>query len=383
MKLHGTWMRGGTSKGLFLRLADLPADAARRDAILLRAMGSPDRYGTQIDGLGGATPSTSKVVLVSRSSRTDCDIDYLFGAVSVQKREIDWSGNCGNLTAAVGPYALSQGLIDPADGPARVRLWQANISQKIIAHFPVQAGEPIEVGEFELDGVPFPSAEVKLEFLDPGSDPESGSGPMFPTSEVFDRWDAPGFPACKVTLIVAGAPTLFVSAASLGLTGIESHAELAADGPAREALISLRRRAAVQLGLAPTEAEADALSPHVPRVAFVAPARSYQAAGGKSVIASDIDLCARILTLGKLHHAMTGTGAVALAVAAAVPGTVVAQAFGSGARHSVRFGHPSGMLQVGASVEQAPDGRWTATKVEMSRSARRLMDGDVFVPGFS
>ncbi|NML47590.1 2-methylaconitate cis-trans isomerase PrpF [Ramlibacter sp. G-1-2-2] len=380
MKIRATWMRGGTSKGLFFRAQDLPAEPAARDRMLLRAMGSPDPYGTQIDGLGGATPSTSKVVLVRQSRREDCDVEYLFGAVSIREARIDWSGNCGNLTAAVAPFAIAQGLHRPAaEGTVCVRMWQDNIGQRILTHVAVRAGEVVEEGAFALDGVAFPSSEIRLEFLDPGADPESGGGPLFPTGHLSDLWEAPGFGVCAITLLTAGAPTLFVRAQDLGLSGSELQSQLEVAKAAREALVTLRRRAAMLLGLAASEAEADAASPHVPRVAFVAPPRDYQASGGKAVRADETDLAVRILSLGRLHQAMTGTGAVALAVAAAVPGTVVAEAAG-GARESVRFGHPSGVLEVGASVRRGDSGEWQATRVVMSRSARRLMEGEVFVP---
>lgn len=383
--VRATYMRGGTSKGVFFEPADLPAatrdDPAARDAFLLRVVGSPDRYRQHIDGMGGATSSTSKVVLVSRSTRADCDVDYLFGAVSIEKPVIDWSGNCGNLSSAVGPFAIARGLVDaPRDGVATVRIWQANIGKKIIAHVPMSAGEVQETGDFELDGVTFPSAEVRLEFLDPGAGEEGEGGSMFPTGRRIDQLDVPGVGRFEATLINAGLPTIFVDAASLGFRGTELQPDLNGDAAILARCETIRAFGAVAMGLARTPEEVTEQRPHSPKLAFVAAPATYTASSGKPVQAGDIDLCARIVSMGRLHHAMTGTGAVAIAVAAAIPGTVVARVLrGGGAREEIRFGHPSGALRVGAVATRSGD-EWKVEKATMSRSARRLMDGQVFVP---
>jgi len=384
--VRATYMRGGTSKGIFFTPDDLPvairADAAQRDAFLLRVIGSPDPYGKHIDGMGGATSSTSKVVLVSRSTRADCDVDYLFGAVAIEQPVIDWSGNCGNLTAAVGPFAIQRGLVAaPPDGIATVRIWQANIGKKIIAHVPMRDGEAEEVGDFELDGVSFPAAEIKLEFLDPGADEDGEGGAMFPTGRRIDTIAVPGVGRIEATLINAGNPTIFVDAASLGFRGTELQPEINNDAAVLARCESIRAHATVAMGLAPSAAEATEKRPHTPKLAFVAPPAAYIASSGRAVAAADIDLCARIFSMGKLHHAMTGTGAVAIAVAAAIPGTVVSRMLGAaGSRGEVRFGHPSGTLTVGAVASEV-QGAWQVEKATMSRSARRLMEGVVFVPG--
>ena len=381
LRIPAVYMRGGTSKGVFFKADDLPSDTQLRDKILMRVIGSPDRYGKHIDGMGGATSSTSKVVVMSKSSRSDCDVDYLFGAVAVDKPIIDWSGNCGNLSAAVGPYSISAGLVDaPASGLATVRIWQANIGKRIIAYVPMHAGEVQETGDFELDGVAFPAAEVKLEFIDPASDEgESEGGAMFPTGNKIDTLDIPGLGKIEVTLINAGNPTVFVEAASLGLDGTELQNDVNGKTEILKLAESIRAHGAVAMGLVATAEEATEKRPHTPKLAFVAKPKSYIASDGKSVSAQSIDMLARIFSMGQLHHAMTGTGAVAIAAAAAIPGTIVRRVAPVGDDGRVRFGHPSGSLSVGAqAVEQ--EGQWSVKKVLMSRTARRLMEGWVRVP---
>ena len=367
-------MRGGTSKGVFLRPEHLPSEPAARDRILLRIIGSPDPYGKQIDGMGAATSSTSKVVLVSKSSRPDCDVDYLFGQVRIDAPVIDWSGNCGNLTTAVGPFAISEGIVDaPRDGVALVRIWQANISKRILAYVPVRGGQVVEEGDFELDGVTFPAAEVKLEFVDPGAE-----GAMFPTGSVIDILNTKEFGPVETTLINAGIPTAFVAAASLGLKGTEMQGDIDGDAALLARVEALRCQAAVRMGLAKDLNEAAARG-HTPKLCFVAPPAGYTASNGKPVAAGSIDLLARVFSMGKLHHAMTGTGGVAIGVASAIPGTLVQKTLRPGAPGRVCFGHPSGTLTVGAEA-QSENGQWMVRKALLSRSARRLMEGWVRVP---
>lgn len=373
-------MRGGTSKGVFFRREDLPADTVARDRILLRVIGSPDPYGKHTDGMGGATSSTSKVVILSRSERADSDVDYLFGQVSIQQPMIDWSGNCGNLSAAVGPCAIAMGLVDaPAEGEALVRIWQANIGKRINARVRMAGGEVVEEGGFELDGVAFPAAEVPIEFLDPVSDTEDGGGAMFPTGHCIETLDVPDVGLIEVSLVNAGIATAFVDAASLGLVGTELQPEVNGSAELLARVETIRAHAAVAMGLADTPQRATSERPHTPKLCFVAGSASYVASDGRPVAAGSVDLLARVFSMGVLHHAMTGTGAVAIAVAAAIPGTIVHRAARPASDGNVRFGHPSGTLQVGAEVCQR-DGRWVATKVIMSRSARRLMEGWVRVP---
>ena len=385
-KIPATYMRGGTSKGVFFSLADLPAAAqqpgAARDRLLQRVIGSPDPYGKQIDGMGAATSSTSKTVIVSPSTRADHDVDYLFGQVAIDRDFVDWSGNCGNLSAAVGPFAIASGLIDaakvPANGTCTVRIWQANIGKTIVAHVPITDGQVQETGDFELDGVTFPAAEVALEFIDPADEGEGeGGGAMFPTGNVVDELEVPGVGSFQATLINAGIPTIFLNAADLGYAGTELQPAINGDPAALARFETIRAWGAVKMGLIYGVAEA-AKRQHTPKIAFVAPPANYTASSGKPVQAADIDLLVRALSMGQLHHAMMGTAAVAIGTAAAIPGTLVNLAAGGGQRSAVRFGHPSGTLRVGAEAAQV-NGQWAVTKALMSRSARVLMSGWVHV----
>ena len=387
IKIPATYMRGGTSKGVFFNLEDLPdvaqVQGAARDALLLRVIGSPDPYGKQTDGMGGATSSTSKTVILSKSNQTDHDVDYLFGQVSIDKPFVDWSGNCGNLSAAVGSFAISSGLVDaeriPQNGIAVVRIWQANISKTIIAHVPITDGEVQETGDFELDGVTFPAAEVQVDFLDPAD----GEGAMFPTGNLIDELEVPESVVSggliKATMINAGIPTIFVEAESLGYTGTELQDAINGDTDALVMFETIRAHGAVRMGLIKQVDEA-ASRQHTPKVAFVAPPKDYMTSSGKQVVAGDIDLHVRALSMGKLHHAMMGTAAVAIGTAAAIPGTLVNLAAGGAARNAVCFGHPSGTLRVGAEANQEKES-WVVTKASMSRSARVLMEGWVRIPG--
>lgn len=386
IKIPATYMRGGTSKGVFFRLQDLPLAAqtpgAARDALLLRVIGSPDPYGKQIDGMGGATSSTSKTVIVSKSTRADHDVDYLFGQVSIDKPFVDWSGNCGNLSAAVGPFAISNGLIDanriPANGIVTVRIWQANIGKTIIAHVPITEGVVQETGDFELDGVTFPAAEVQLEFIDPAAEEEGAGGSMFPTGNLVDDLEVPGVGTLQATMINAGIPTIFINASAVGYSGTELQEAINSDAKALAMFETIRAYGALRMGLIAHIDEA-AKRQHTPKVAFVAPPTDYVSSSGKAVAAQDIDLLVRALSMGKLHHAMMGTAAVAIGTAAAIPGTLVNLAAGGISRNAVCFGHPSGTLRVGAEATQS-EGEWVVKKAIMSRSARVLMEGAVRVP---
>lgn len=386
-RIPATYMRGGTSKGVFFRLDDLPEAArvpgAARDALLMRVIGSPDPYGKHTDGMGGATSSTSKCVIISKASVPDHDVDYLYGQVAIETAFVDWTGNCGNLSSAVGPFAIGNGLIDPSrvprDGVCVVRIWQANIGKTIVAHVPMRDGQVQETGDFELDGVTFPAAEIVLEFIDPADEGDGdGGGAMFPTGNLVDTLDVPGVGTLQATMINAGIPTVFVNAADIGYTGTELQQAINEDKAALAKFEAIRAQGALRMGIVKSLDEM-AKRQHSPKVAFVAPATDYVSSAGKHVQAGDIDLLARALSMGKLHHAMMGTASVAIATAAAVPGTLVNAAAGGGLREVVRFGHPSGTLRVGAEVKQV-DGAWTVTKAVMSRSARVLMEGAVRVP---
>ena len=385
IKIPATYIRGGTSKGVFFRRQDLPEAAQMpgeaRDNILMRVIGSPDPYGKQTDGMGGATSSTSKTVILDKSSQPNHDVDYLFGQVAIDKAFVDWSGNCGNLTAAVGAFAISGGMVDadriPDNGVCVVRIWQANIKKTIIAHVPITNGEVQETGDFELDGVTFPAAEVAVEFMDPAD----GEGSMFPTGNLVDDLDVPGVGTFKATMINAGIPTIFLNADEIGYTGTELQDAINGDPAALKRFETIRAHGALRMGLISDLSEAEARQ-HTPKVAFCAPAQSYVSSSGKQLTEDDTDLVVRALSMGKLHHAMMGTAAVAIGTAAAIPGTLVNLAAGGGERSAVTFGHPSGTLKVGAEAKLV-DGEWAATKAIMSRSARVLMEGWVRIPGDS
>ena len=385
LRIPATYMRGGTSKGVFFRLDDLPV-AARvpgpaRDALFLRVIGSPDPYGKHTDGMGGATSSTSKCVIVAASNMPEHDVDYLYGQVSIDSAFVDWSGNCGNLSSAVGPFAIANGLVDaarvPRDSLCTVRIWQANIRKTIVAHVPMQDGEVLETGDFELDGVSFTAAEIALEFVDPSDGGDDGDA-MFPTGNPVDELDVPGVGVLRATLINAGIPTIFIDADALGYTGAELQGAINDDAAALARFEAIRAAGAVRMGLI-ADASHAATRQHTPKVAFVAPARTHVTSSGRTIDAGEIDLLVRAVSMGKLHHAMMGTAAVAIGTAAAIPGTLVNIAAGGGARDAVRFGHPSGTLRVGADVIER-DGQWAVTRAVMSRSARVLMDGQVRVP---
>ncbi|MBQ4811585.1 putative methylaconitate Delta-isomerase PrpF [Pseudoalteromonas luteoviolacea] len=382
IKIPATYMRGGTSKGVFFKLDDLPQAAQEpgeiRDQILLRVIGSPDPYAKQTDGMGGATSSTSKTVILSKSSKPDHDVDYLFGQVAIDKPFIDWSGNCGNLTAAVGAFAISNGLVSderiPQNGIAVVRIWQANIGKTIVAHIPITNGEVQETGDFELDGVTFPAAEVVVEFLDPAD----ANADMFPSGNLVDTLEVPDIGHFDVTMINAGIPTLFFRAQDLGFEGTELQEAINGDAELLARMETIRAHGALKMGLISTLEEAK-VRQHTPKIAFVSGPQQYLASSGKAINEQDIDLCVRALSMGKLHHAMMGTAAVAIATAGAIPGTLVNQAAGGGNRTQITFGHPSGTLKVGAEAQLQGE-RWLAKKAIMSRSARVLMEGSVRIP---
>jgi probable AcnD-accessory protein PrpF len=384
IKIPATYMRGGTSKGVFFALSDLPPSCQTpgpaRDRLLLRVLGSPDPYGKQTDGMGAATSSTSKSVILSKSTRPDHDVDYLFGQVSIDKPFVDWSGNCGNLSAAVGPFAIRNGLVDPAripdNGTAVIRIWQANIGKTIIAHVQMTDGEVQETGDFELDGVTFPAAEVRLEFMDPAEEGEGGA--LFPTGRLVDALEVPGIGTFDASMINAGIPTIFLKADALGFTGTELQDDINSDTKQMARLETIRAHGAVKMGLFKSLDDA-ATRQHTPKIAWVSPPKAYTASSGKKIAASDTDVLVRAMSMGKLHHAMMGTASVAIATAAAIEGTLVNQAAGGGEKEAIVFGHPSGTLRVGSQAKLV-DGAWVVTKAIMSRSARILMTGWIHVP---
>jgi len=372
------FMRGGTSKGIFFRGGVLPEEPKLRDAILLRALGSPDPYKRQIDGLGGASSSTSKAVIVSRSDRPGIDVDYLFAQVDVERPLIDYTANCGNLSGAVGPFAISEGLVEAIDGTTSVRIWQVNTSRLIVAHVPVRDGEPVEEGAYVIDGVPFPSAEIALDFYDPGG---SVTGKLLPTGNAVDELDVPAVGVLRVTLLDAATITVFVRANDVGLVGTELRPQVDGDVALLAKLESIRAAAAVRLGLAANAQEATRRRPGTPKLALVAAPARYRTAGGIDIEAEQVDFVARMISMGTLHHAFPGTGAICAAVAAAIPGTVVNEVacVAPGREHSITFGHTSGTIRIGVTLAER-DAIWHAEKARVSRSARRIMQGEVCIP---
>lgn len=380
--VSATYMRGGTSKGVFFKLDDLPKSCQvageSRDKFLLRVIGSPDPYGKQIDGLGNGSSSTSKTVILSKAEDGKHDVNYLFGQVAIDIPMIDWSGNCGNLTAAVGACAIEFGLVDanciPENGVCQVKIWQQNIGKTIIAHVPIREGRVQEMGDFELDGVAFPAAEVKIDFIDP----VDADSEMFPTGNLIDTLEVPNVGVFQATLINAGIPTIFLQAEQLGLTATELQADVNSNPALLEKLETIRAYGAKKMGLIADIQEAKNRQ-HTPKIAWVAPAKTYTASSGKVIEHHEIDLLVRAMSMGQLHHAMMGTAAVAIGTAASIDGTLVNQAAGGGSITEVRFGHPSGTLLVGGECVKVNE-RWQAKKISMSRSARRIMVGQVFVP---
>ena len=379
-KVKATYMRGGTSKGTFFNIADLPKEAQedtkKRDKLLQRIVGSPDVYKQQMDGMGGATSSTSKAILVGKSSVPNHDVDYYFGQVAIDKDFMDWSGNCGNLSSAVGPFAIHEGLVDnvPQNGVCCVRIWQANIKKTILCYVTMVDGQVKELGDYYIDGVAFPAQEILLEFAEPVDPSEE----LFPTGNLVDDLEVPGIGTFKATMITAGIPTIFLNAADIGYKGTELQADINSDAQALARFEKIRSYGALKMGLISDLSEAETRQ-HTPKIAFVAPKSDFTTSSGKEVKASEIDLHVRALSMQKLHHAMMGTASVAIGVAACIEGTLVNIAAGGGEKTAVEFGHPSGTLKVGAVIKKE-NGKYIVDKATMSRSARIIMKGEVYAP---
>jgi probable AcnD-accessory protein PrpF len=380
MKVKATYMRGGTSKGTFFNIADLPKevknDSAKRDKLLQRVVGSPDVYKKQMDGMGGASSSTSKAILVGKSDVPNHDVDYYFCQVAIDKDFVDMSGNCGNLSSAVGPFAIKEGLVDnvPKDGVCCVRIWQANIKKTILCYVAMENGMVKEMGDYEIDGVAFPAQEIVLEFVEPVDPSEE----LFPTGNLVDDLEVPDVGTFKATMITAGIPTVFVNANDIGYKGTELQGDINSDTAALERFEKIRVAAALKMGLITDPKEAEKKQ-HTPKIAFVSPAQDFITSSGKEVKASEMDLHVRALSMQQLHHAMMGTASVAIGVAACIPGTLVNLAAGGGEKDTVTFGHPSGAIKVGATLCKDGD-NYVVQKASMSRSARIIMDGYVHVP---
>ncbi|AUH53582.1 hypothetical protein CXB49_08800 [Chromobacterium sp. ATCC 53434] len=363
-RLPATLMRGGTSKGLFIRADALPEDTACWEPMLLRALGSPDPHGLQLDGLGAGLSSTSKVVILSPSRRENCDVDCLFGQVALREARIDWSGNCGNLASAVPLFAVMEGLARPGDGVATLSIWQANVGKRILAELEIFNGQPVCQGDFRIDGIATPGAPIRLRFLDPVG---GCSGELFPTGRLIDELKLPDGSHVEATLVDAGNPTLFVRARDFGLQGHERNGEI--ELAALRRLELARATASVAMGLASDIFEAERERPGTPRISFLAPSREPER-----------QIEARVLSGRRLHHAYSGTGAIALACACAVEGTLAAELAGGAVRGMpLTFGHAGGQQTLEAVLGLGELG-WTVDEVVMTRTARPLMRGEAFIP---
>lgn len=367
--------RGGTSKGLFFTAGVLPDNPQERDRVLLRAVGGGDRFGSEIDGVGGATSSTSKAVVVSASKRPGCDLDYLFAQVSVREEVVDWGGSCGNLAAAVGPFAIDEGIVPARKDLTTLRIWQANTAKEIVTHVTTRDGRVVTEGEFLLAGVPHASAPIRLDFMDPTG---SVTGKLFPTGAPLDELEVGGR-RVQVTIVDAANPCAFVRSADVGLSGLEPPAELNSDSETLERLEHLRAEAAVAMGMASDAEEATKRLPALPRIGVVTSPSTYVTSAGEIVGPGDVDIVVRMLSMGRAHHAVPATGGTALAVAARITGTVPNEIVGGSGRGCVRIGHPSGSISFEATVVRE-GASWAVPRVTVLRSARRLMEGNVLVP---
>jgi len=371
-------MRGGTSRAVFFHRHHLPADPELRDRVILTVFGGGDPYGRQIDGLGGAVSTTSKAAIISPPSVPDADVDYTFGQVSVTTPLVDYGGNCGNISSAVGPFAIEEGLVRATDPVTTVRIWQVNTQKRIIAHVPTSGGLPEVEGDYAIDGVPGTGAMIILEFHDPGG---SMTGRLLPTGNPADVLEVEGVGRLTVSLVDAANPVVFVNPQDLGLDGLEMPERVDGDHALLAKIEAIRAHAAVRMGLARTVAEATARSPGVPKLAFAAPPASYTSTRGSPVDGAAVDVVGRIMSMGRLHRSYALTGAICTAAAAQVEGTLVHAVArrGPAGERTLRIGHPAGIIEVGALVVRR-DGEWHVEKVVTRRTARRLMEGMALVP---
>ncbi len=376
-KISAVFMRGGTSRAVCFREDVLvPYPPPVRERIILAALGSPDVHGRQIDGLGGGISSLSKVVIVGRSTEADSDIIFTFGQVDVRTPHIDWSGTCGNMAAAVGPFAIDEGLIPALEPVTSVRVFSTNTGKRYIAHVPVYAGQAAVEGEYMVDGVPAPGACITLEYPDPGG---SLGGELLPTGLPRQQCELADSRVVTISIVDAAIPTVFVRANELGADATQLAPALDAEQALQQTLEEIRCRSAVLLGLTPSLEEAHEQFQHIPKVVLVAPPATYLASSGKVVDAESVDLLARAISVRNTHRTLPGTVAMCTALTAQVEGTVVYEVTRRTATHGIRIGHPAGVMEVGATVLRR-DGEWYAERVTTKRTARRIMEGSVLVP---
>jgi 2-methylaconitate isomerase len=382
LRLRAVFMRGGTSKAVMFRAADLPAERELWTPIFLGVIGSPDPNGRQLDGMGGGISSLSKICVIEPPTRAGADVDYTFAQVSVKDAAVDYSGNCGNMSSAIGPFAVDENLIAvaDADGEATVRIHNTNTRKLIIAHFPLEGGRAAVDGDFRLPGIAGSGAPVRLDFLEPGG---AGTGMLLPTGNATDTLEADGVRGIEVSMVDAANPCVFVAADALGASGVEMPDELEANGALLRRLEAIRIAASLRMGIAKT-AEAAARIPSIPKVAMVAPAREARTLAGERLAAADADITVRMISIGQPHRAVPLTGAMCLAVASRIEGTVVNRIARPSASPTdpVRIAQPSGLTVVGAVVRRSRDGEhreWLAESATVYRTARRLMEGWVYV----
>ena len=373
--IPAVFMRGGTSKAIMFHRRDLPAAQAEWDRIFLAAMGSPDPYGRQLDGMGGGVSSLSKVCVLAPSARADADIDYTFAQVQIREGRVDYRGNCGNMSSAVGPFAVDEGLVVAAGDNARVRIFNTNTSKLIHASFPLRDGRARTDGELAIPGVSGTGAPIRLDFLAPGG---ATTGRLLPTGLVRETLEIPDLGAIEVSLVDAANACVFLRAADLGLDGTELPEALEADPALLRRLETIRAHASVAMGIAPNLEAARAIRV-VPFIAWVAPPAAARSLGGETLDAEAVDLTVRVISNGQPHRALPLTISLCTAVAAGIEGSLVAAAARPGTEGKLRLGMPSGVLTVAADVGRAADGSWTAHSGAFYRTARRLFDGRVWV----
>ena len=361
-KVRAVYMRGGTSRAIFFHERDLPAPGPERDHILLASIGSPDPYGRQIDGLGGGISSLSKACIIGPPTMRGADVDYTFAQVEVREASVDYTGNCGNCSGAVGPFAIDEGLVPAREGETLVRIHNTNTKKLIVAHVPVSNGEAAVTGDFELPGIPGKGARIALDFVDPGG---AGTGKLLPTGKPREI-----IAGVEASCVDASNAVVFVRAGDIGLKGTETPTEVDANRDVTQRLEAIRVAAAERMGMPVSNA--------TPKVAIVAPATPFTALDGVKYRADQVDVVARIMSMGNCHRAFALTGAMCLAVAARIEGTVVREAAGA-CPGDVRLGHPSGVVPIDAAVTVRDGSPW-AERVTVYRTARRLMEGFVRIP---
>lgn len=377
LRVPAVYMRGGTSKGLFFHNKDLPWDPVARDALILAAYGSPDPSGRQLDGMGGGTSVTSKVAIIGPSRSPEHDVEYLFGQVSIDRPLVSYKGNCGNLSSAVGPFAVEEAMVELLEPLTTVRILQLNTGKTIMAEVPVHQGRYNPLGNYSIDGVPGTGSKITLRFLHPGG---SVTGKLLPTGSPREIWKVRGLGRVQLSILDAGNPVVFLRAGDLGLEGTEIE-EIDRDPELKHKLEAVRAEAAVRLGLAKDPREASQKSQAVPKIALVAAPKPYRSLSGITVQEQEIHILVRMMSMGNLHRAYAVTAAICTAGAALIEGSLVQEVVGNRGKQPgpIILGHPSGRMEIEALLEERA-GRLEYLEARLGRTARRLMEGHVLVP---